>query len=179
MRGGGGGGEKGKARANRGGGAAENSVARNVAQLVETLEMDEALVRNAVGFWVGRSVLRETYPDTFAVMERLGVDGADADEVAAAAKEATEAQALASASASAVVSQTDLLMQNKELYRQFVLGMLTNQGNMPVQRILMMLKMAVPGGFAYGVEELKGLLGELVQEGKLGAVGDVYGVRKG
>ena len=175
--GGGGGGEKGKARANRGGGAAESSVARNVAQLVEMLEMDEALVRNAVGFWVGRSVLRETHPDTFAVMERLGADGADADEVAAAAKEAAEA--LASASASAVVSQTDLLMQNKELYRQFVLGMLTNQGNMPVQRILMMLKMAVPGGFAYGVEELKGLLGELVQEGKLGAVGDVYGVRKG
>lgn len=162
-----------------GGGAAESSVARNVAQLVEMLEMDEALVRNAVGFWVGRSVLRETHPDTFVVMERLGADGADADEVAAAAKEAAEAQALASASASAVVSQTDLLMQNKELYRQFVLGMLTNQGNMPVQRILMMLKMAVPGGFAYGVEELKGLLGELVQEGKLGAVGDVYGVRKG
>lgn len=179
--GGGGGGEKGKARANRGGGVAESSVARNVAQLVETLEMDEALVRNAVGFWVGQSVLRETHPDTFAVMERLGGDGMDADEVAAAAKEAAEAQALASAaaSASAVVSQTDLLMQNKELYRQFVLGMLTNQGNMPVQRILMMLKMAVPGGFAYGVEELKGLLGELVQEGKLGAVGDVYGVRKG
>ena len=150
-----------------------------MAQLVETLEMDEALVRNAVGFWVGRSVLRETHPDTFAVMERLGADGADADEVAAAAKEAAEAQALASASASAVVSQTDLLMQNKELYRQFVLGMLTNQGNMPVQRILMMLKMAVPGGFAYGVEELKGLLGVLVQVGKLGAVGDVYGVRKG
>jgi len=56
--------------------------------------------------------------------------------------------------------------------------MLTNQGNMPPARVLMMLKMVVPGGFPYGVEEVKTLLEELVEEGKVGGVGQVYGIRK-
>lgn len=159
---------KGKARKGQ-------SITRNVDELVEKLQMDEALVRQALGFWIGKSVLRETHPDTYTVIERLSTSTDDA-AAAAAAKETAEVQA--QAQASAVVSQTDLLMQNKELYRNFVVGMLTNQGNMPTARILMMLKMAVPGGFPYGADELKLVLGELVAEGKLGASGDVYGVRK-
>ncbi|OCK84903.1 hypothetical protein K432DRAFT_400755 [Lepidopterella palustris CBS 459.81] len=156
--------------------ASGEGITRNVAQLVLMLEMDELLVRNALGFWVGQSVLKETGTDTFTVLESLALETAAS---AAAAQDAAEVMQAESVQASAVVSQSDLLMQNKELYRQFILGMLTNQGNMPTQRILMMLKMAVPGGFAGGVDELRGLLGELVGEGRLGVVGEVYGVRKG
>ena len=42
---------------------------------------------------------------------------------------------------------------------------------MPLARIVMMLKFAVPGGFPYGNEELKEFLGRRVKEGKLEMVG--------
>ena len=38
---------------------------------------------------------------------------------------------------------------------------------MTLQRIVVMLKFAVPGGFPYGNEELKEFLGGMVREGKV------------
>lgn len=151
-------------------------VRRSVAQLEAGLEMDEELVRDALGFWVGRGVLRETAPgdDVFEVLERLPASG-NAD---AAASAAAQAQAARPAAVQAIKSQQDVLDENTALYRQFILGMLTNQGAMPAPRILMMLKMAVPGGFGGGVEALRGLLGGMAEEGILQGGGDVWGVKK-
>jgi anaphase-promoting complex subunit 2 len=57
--------------------------------------------------------------------------------------------------------------------------MLTAQGNMPVSRILMMMRMMVAGGFPFGEEEVKSLLAGLEGEGKVvGYGGDVWGVKK-
>ena len=52
--------------------------------------------------------------------------------------------------------------------------MLTNQGAMPLPRIVMMLKFAVPGGFPFSNEELKEYLGRKVQEGEVELAGGVY-----
>ncbi|KAF2803702.1 uncharacterized protein BDZ99DRAFT_452733 [Mytilinidion resinicola] len=166
---------------------AEEGVARAVPQLVELLEMDEGLVRNALVFWVGMGVLQEVRPDVYAILETLpkpsaaditATDTAGNPTTSTAVVAAAAAAAAAELQPSGVVSTTEQLAQNKPLYRQFVMGMLTNQGNMPPVRVLMMLKMVVPGGFPYGVEEVRALLEELVEEGKVGGVGDVFGVRK-
>ena len=155
-------------------------IRRSVQELVDALEMDESLVRTSVAFWVGKMILRQIDTDVFQVMERLegtqiersGIGSSDA----AAAAEASAVAATA-ASSSAVKSQEDLLLENMTLYSQFVIGMLTNQGSMPPAKIVMMLKMFVPGGFPYGSDEIKALLQRLADEGKLVNSGGIYSVK--
>ncbi len=154
-------------------------ISRNIEQLEEMLEMDESLVRQAIAFWVGKSVLREISPSTYAVIERLPskTSQAQADEDAAAAAE--EIANVQAAETTAVKSQTDLLNEKKDIYTLFIIGMLTNQGNMPVARIAMMMRMMIPGGFPFGVDGVKGLLGEMETDGKVvGLGGDVWGIKK-
>ncbi|KAJ4365780.1 hypothetical protein N0V83_008401 [Neocucurbitaria cava] len=154
-------------------------ISRNVQQLEEMLEMDEGLVRQALAFWVGKSVLREVSHDTYAVIEKLPSKStlANADHEAAAAAE--ELAAVQAAETTAVKSQSDLLNEKKDIYTAFIVGMLTNQGNMHIQRIVAMMRMMVQGGFPFSVDEIKGLLGEMEAGGKVvGLGGDVWGVRK-
>lgn len=152
------------------------SITRNVEQLEEILGMDESLVRQALAFWVGKSVLRLTSPDTYTVIERLSSATAADDNAAAAASELAEVQA---AQTTTVKSQADLLNERKDVYMSFIIGMLTNQGNLGVQRILIMMRMMVQGGFPFGAEEVRGLLGEMESAEKVvGLGGDVWGIRK-
>ncbi|RAL16230.1 anaphase promoting complex subunit 2 [Aspergillus homomorphus CBS 101889] len=89
------------------------------------------------------------HPSTSPVFEDAAEAAAAA--AAAAAKESAEAAA----------------MEKMNLYWQFIVGMLTNQGAMPLQRIVMMLKIAVPGGFPFSNEELREFLAGMVAKGKL------------
>ncbi|KAF2144767.1 uncharacterized protein K452DRAFT_349773 [Aplosporella prunicola CBS 121167] len=151
-------------------------VSKTVEQLEEQLEMDETLLRAALRFWVGQLVLLETSPDTYTTLETL--DQASTSSSGAAAS-AAEAAAEAADTVSAVKSQHDVLLQNLQVYRQFVLGMLTNQGRMDAGRVTMMLKMALPGGFPFGGEEVAVLLWGMVEEGVLVEVGGGgFAVRK-
>ncbi|XPS91375.1 hypothetical protein M3J09_000793 [Ascochyta lentis] len=155
-------------------------ISRNVTQLEEMLDMDESLVRQAAAFWVGKSVLRETGPDTYAIIETLPTSDSKtkADEDAAAAA-AEQAAVEAAQQPTAVRSQEDLLNEKKDVYAAFIMGMLTAQGNMPVKRILMMMRMMVVGGFPFGEDEVGTLLQELEGEGKVvGFGGDTWGVKK-
>ena len=71
------------------------------------------------------------------------------------------------AASSAVKSEEDMLQEKMEVYWNFVKAMLTNQGAMGLEKIVMMLKMVVPGGFPFGVDELKAFLAGRVEEGRL------------
>ena len=161
-------------------------IRRSVQYLIDTLQMDESLVRTSLAFWVGKMVLKEVDTNVFQVMERLeysqsergGVASSDAAAATAAAAAEASAVAATAASASAVKSQEDVLLENMALYSQFVLGMLTNQGSMPLAKIVMTLKMVMGGGFPYGPDEIKVLLQRLVDEEKLVNSGDVYGIAK-
>ncbi|PVI06979.1 hypothetical protein DM02DRAFT_609353 [Periconia macrospinosa] len=152
-------------------------ISRTITQLEEMLEMDESLVKQAIAFWIGKSVLRETSDSTYIVVEnRSSTDNPVDSDAAAAAKELAEVQA---AQTSTVKSQADLLSEKKDVYMSFIVGMLTNQGNMGVARILMMMRMMVQGGFPFAEEEVKALLVEL--EGKekvVGLGGDVWSIKK-
>jgi anaphase-promoting complex subunit 2 len=152
-----------------------------VSQLEEMLEMDESLVHQALSFWVGKSVLRFHVPSTYSIIESLpkptSKTGAHDADAAAAAEELATIQA--NATNNTVKSQSEMLEEKKDVYTAFILGMLTNQGNMNVGRIAMMMRMMVQGGFPFGPEEVKKLLGELEVDGKVVSMGgDVWSVRK-
>ncbi|KIW00390.1 uncharacterized protein PV09_08099 [Verruconis gallopava] len=153
-------------------GEGDTAPVKSVQQLEDELEMDEALVRNALTFWRGKQVLKETAPDTYTVIENLSA--VDHQSTGAPVSMPVEDDA----AVSAVKSQQDLLSENAELYRTFIVGMLTNQGNLPLMRIFMMLKVVVPGGFPFGMEEVRTLLKGLVEEGRLVGQGDVYGMKR-
>lgn len=152
-------------------------VMRTMEQLEEMLEMNEDLIRNGLNFWVAERVLapHSSIADAFTVLERLPSSTSSSSAADAAAEAAKAEQKVRPG----IVSSESLLDKNKELYEQFVVGMLTNQGNMPKMRILMMLKMAVPGGFPGGGEELGELLEELKAKGSVTTGGgDVWGIKK-
>lgn len=145
---------------------------KTVDQLTEELGMDEALVRNALTFWVGKLVLKEVTRDTFHVLEVL--EESEIGDHTAQAAVAAAAEAATSAAAPSVRSASDVALEKMQVYWQFIQGMLTNQGAMPLQRIIMMLKFAVPGGFPFSNEELKEFLGRMVAEGRLDLAGGNY-----
>ncbi|KAF2000423.1 hypothetical protein P154DRAFT_492082 [Amniculicola lignicola CBS 123094] len=168
-------GEEWAAGKGKGKGKSNQAVTRNVQQLEEMLEMDEQLIRQALSFWVGKSVLREVSTDTYSVIENKSSAPSDS-AAAAAAEELAEVQAQEQG---AVRSQADVLLEKKDIYQSFIMGMLTAQGNIPVMRILMMMRMLVVGGFPFGEEEVKMLLEEMETEGKvIGMGGDVWGIKK-
>lgn len=143
---------------------------KTVQQLTDALSMDESLVRNALTFWVGKLVLAESAPSTYSVLETLSASALNPSgstaQAAVAAAAAADATAAGGASA-AVRAEADVAMEKMEVFWQFIVGMLTNQGPMPLQRIVMMLTFAVPGGFPCGMEELKEFLARMVGQGKV------------
>ena len=64
------------------------------------------------------------------------------------------------------------------LYSPYITGMLTNGGPMPLPQILMMLRVAVPGGFPYPDAELKDYMEDEVREGRLDVKGGVFRLGK-
>ena len=154
---------------------APTSAVKSVEELVQELTMSETLVRNALTFWVGKFVLEEVSPDTYRVLETLldsdvGRDGTTQAAIAAAAEAVTSAAAPA-------IRTEEVAQERMEVYWQYVTGMLTNQGPMPLQSIVMMLKMLVEGGFPFKNEELKEFLERRAQEGKLEVVGGNYKIK--
>ena len=150
-------------------------VTKNVEELKEILTMSESLVRNAVTFWVGKLVLEEVAPDTYRVLETLSDSEIGRDGNAQAAI-AAAAEAVTSAAAPAVRTE-EVAQERMEVYWQYVTGMLTNQGPMPLQTIVMMLKMLVEGGYPFKNEELKEFLERRVREGVLDFVGGNYKIK--
>jgi anaphase-promoting complex subunit 2 len=147
----------------------DSPATKTIPELASELEMTIPLVRSACLFWVSKRILSEVQRDTFQVQEVLAdeeqhdseSDSEDEDTANAAA--AAEAAAAAAAKESAEAAA----MEKMNVHWQFIVGMLTNQGPMPLARIVMMLKIAVPGGFPFSNEELREFLGGMVSKGKL------------
>ena len=127
----------------------------SVSRVAETISMDESLVSAACAFWISQRILtpHETQASTFTILERLPSNDSPIAQPPPPSP-ATQVQVQ--------MPPSDPLKDNAPIYSQFIIGMLTNQGAMTSARILAMLKMAVPGGFPFGEEELvEGVLGPL------------------
>ena len=160
-------------------------VSKTAAQLIEELEMDEDLVENCLLFWVGKLVLIKS-GSNYSVLERLPSSVLQDTSIGEASKSSSIAAAAAVASAtaaaapvSALRSEEDIAEENMQVYWQFIVGMLTNQGAMPLPRIVMMLKFAMAGGFPYSNEELRVFLDKRVDAGKLELAAGNYKLVKG
>ena len=153
-------------------------VIRTYDDLLSTLEMTDSLLHNALTFWIGKLVLKQTStsPLTYTVIETLSNEDA-AQEGTTSAAIAAAAESATAASAAAVLSEHEIAQEKMEVYWQYVVGMLTNGGAMPLQQIVMMLKLTVPGGFPFGNEELKEYLEQEVREGKLDFGGGNYKIK--
>ena len=151
------------------------SVTLSLPHLMSTLEMSESLVRNALTFWIGKLVLKQTAadPPAFTVLETLS-DEAAAQEGTTSAAIAAAAETVTAAAAPAMLSEREIVREKMEVYKQYVVGMLTNGGAMGLAQIVMMLKMTVPGGFPLGNEELKEFLEDEVRAGRLDFAGGTY-----
>ncbi len=155
-------------------------ITKSLPQLVSTLQMTESLVLNGLTFWIGKLVLKAlpTYPTNYTVLETLSAEpaaqaGTTSAAIAAAAETAT------AAAAPAVLSEHEVANEKMTVFAQYVVGMLTNGGPMPLQQVVMMLKLTVPGGFPFGNEELKEFLDGEVRGGRLGFEGGRYLMLKG
>ena len=152
-------------------------VTKTIEELVEGLDMDEPLVMNALTYWVSKLVLREVSPSTYTVIEDLSDTQANSAATNEAAMVAAAADAVSSTNAT-IRSEEEVVMEKMSVFWQFIMGMLTNQGAMPLTQIIMMLNIAVPGGFPFAGDELKDFLGKMVTEGKLELVGGKYKIVK-
>ena len=153
-------------------------ITRTFDELVESLQIADSLLHNALTFWIGKLVLKQTTasPPTYTVLETLNDEdaahpGTTSAAIAAAAETAT------AAAAPAVLSEHEVAQEKMEVYWQYVVGMLTNGGPMPLQQIVMMLKLTVPGGFPFGNEELKDYMEGEVRGGKLDFAAGVYRIK--
>ena len=153
-------------------------VTRTFASLLENLEITDSLLQNALTFWIGKLVLKQTSTDplSYTVLETLSDEDAAHPGTLSAAN-AAAAETATAAAAPAVLSEHEVAQEKMEVYSQYVVGMLTNGGAMPLQQIVMMLKLTVPGGFPFGNEELKSYLDEEVRNGRLDFGGGVYRIR--
>lgn len=154
---------------------AGKAIERTVEQLVETLDMEEALVRSALTFWVSKLVLHAPAPDTYTVIEDLSNFDAERDsaEVAAAAA-ATE-----NAEDPALLANEQGSSEELKRYWPLIQGMLTNtMSQMPLGQIGMMLRMVVEGGFPFGDDELGEFLNGEVENGVLEMVAGKYKLKK-
>lgn len=156
----------------------EADIEKTVEGLVQELEMDEALVRSALKFWVKKGILHEVSPNRFAVRENL-------DEKDLARSNAQTASSSIpgghdeSADDTGMAANDRIEEERMAMYWQFIQGMLTNRSpSLPLQQIAMMLKMLVMDGFPYSNEELQEFLGRKVAEGSLELVGGKYRLKK-
>jgi anaphase-promoting complex subunit 2 len=118
--------------------------------------------------------LHEISPSTFAVLETLNQED----------RARSNAQAAASSSAanndhgedeSKQIKKDGIQGEKEGMYWQFIQGMLKNASSqMPLQQIVMMLKMLIVEGFPYSNEELREFLARKVAEEELELVGGKY-----
>jgi anaphase-promoting complex subunit 2 len=158
----------------------ENNVQKTVDELVTELEMDEALIRNALKFWVSKLVLQEVRPDTFSVLETLNQEDRERSNAqAAAAASNTTSNKDESNEDTGLAASEGIEKERMSMYWQFIQGMLKNSSSqMPLQDIAMMLKMLIVDGFPYSNEELQAFLGTKVADGSLEVTGGKYRLKK-
>lgn len=144
---------------------------RRVDQVAEALDMDVQLARQACAFWAEQKVLAAE-PDadgreTYSVLERLPASAA-LPSTPKGVPTLTGTTNEPFAATPPVKKPEDALSENRELYSRVVEGMLTNQGAMPTVRIHGMMKMVLPGGFPFSVEDMRErLLLDLEKRGRI------------
>ncbi|ORY77821.1 hypothetical protein BCR37DRAFT_350724, partial [Protomyces lactucae-debilis] len=129
---------------------------RTVEQLMESLDLIESELRRALVFWTKQGILRELRPGVFSVVESVS--------------QATEEVVVEDIALDAVEVPAD---DDMDMYWQFIVGMLTNVGALPLERIQSMLGMFAPS-YDRPAEELGTFLAKKMREGAVQLKGGQY-----
>jgi anaphase-promoting complex subunit 2 len=136
-------------------------------------------VKRCALFWVLHGILKEIAPDTFYVLEHAEADSPNQCtsfpfELTSAATASAIVAAPSNVQSTAEQAESEMQIYWYAKYytvdsRTFIVGMLTNLGVLPVERIQSMLSMFVPAPNAYNrtEEELREFLAEEVRRGRL------------
>ncbi|KAJ8900799.1 hypothetical protein NDN08_000099 [Rhodosorus marinus] len=138
-----------------------------VDDLAEELKLSKEDVEKNARRWLQRGLLKEVDEDSLQLVEDFSSDAALAEGLEGA---------------TAADDKEDLAVNNTrdemKVYETFLLGMLTNLGSLPVERIHNMLKMFCQNPpFDKTKEQLVSLLDELVVEEKIQVNGREYSLR--
>jgi anaphase-promoting complex subunit 2 len=162
-----------------------------VNELCQSTGISAISVRRAILFWVLHGVLKEIAPDTFYVLERAEAASPNQGMTfslsligsAIAASAMVSAPSDVQSTAEQAESEMQIYWYNSLLCdahsRTFIVGMLTNLGVLPVERIHSMLMMFVPPPNPYNrtEEELRSFLADEVKKGKLEFVKEAGGYK--
>ncbi|GAA5882042.1 hypothetical protein JCM16303_005574 [Sporobolomyces ruberrimus] len=117
---------------------------------------DLATVRNALFFWNNLGVVMSLPEDQWKLVEEQGKEGGnEAEQVAHVVEEEKEA----------VQSIEEQGVAQMRVFWQYIQGMLTNLGTLPIARIHSTLNMLAPGYKGKTTDELKALLETVEAEG--------------
>ncbi|KAJ2861429.1 Anaphase-promoting complex subunit 2 [Coemansia aciculifera] len=159
-----------------------------LAELAQKMECSEEFVLSRVRFWQTRGVVRETDANAFEVVEAEGSSGNDV-----ASRASRPAAGLGNAVASGAGSDqgedyddddegdasggaagaSNARTEALRVHFNFVEGILRNFGPLPLDRILSMLGMFMPGENTTA-EELRSFLALMAREDKLEMAGGLY-----
>jgi anaphase-promoting complex subunit 2 len=130
--------------------------------------MTQSLLGKRLAFWVSHGVLHECAKDTFTVVEEIQYDPAYVEHRYDDLEGETNEQVV-----------EDQRQEKLQVCWSFIVGMLTNLGSLPLERIHSMLKMvAVQGpsasGADYSIQELKSFLDIKIKQGELTLSDSLY-----
>ncbi|KAJ2803338.1 Anaphase-promoting complex subunit 2 [Coemansia guatemalensis] len=154
-------------------------------ELTLALECSEDFVLPRVRFWLARGVLREISQGVFEIAETLATSNA-ASGSAAGNTSASHTRHNGTAAHSddeyggeeeedqeSTAATADARSEALRVHFNYIVGMLTNFGPLPLDRILGMLGMFLPGENTTA-EDLRNFLAMMVREDRLDLVGGMY-----
>ncbi|KAJ2708472.1 hypothetical protein H4R19_004730, partial [Coemansia spiralis] len=145
------------------------------AEVAQALECSEEFVLPRLRFWQTRGVLREAGPGVFETVEREAADsGRDTSDAPGESGLGGDEDAddLGSAAGGGPGARTEAL----RVHLNFIVGMLTNIGPLPLDRIHSMLGMFLPGE-SITAEELRDFLAQMVREDQIDLAGGMYSLK--
>lgn len=147
-------------------------VSLTLAELVKQTNLDESQLLNAIQFWIDIGVLG-TDGEKYRVLETI-------DEVEEQRKVPNQVVASLDAPQSMSSKQSKDIMDEMNVYWSYIVGMLTNLGALPLEKIHSFLVMFVPSDDPYvkTKQELETYLLAMIDEGKLQIEDDKFGLPK-
>ena len=148
----------------------------SLSELAARAKLSTEVVQKRIVFWLRQGVLRQSDEASSSGAEPVySVIESDNEASLGADAQGNEDDVPAQLQSSGEKKESDLLV-----HWSFIVGMLTNLGSLPIERIHMMLGMFVQGptSFDADMEELQSFLNDMVEKEKLDFRNGMYSLRK-
>ncbi|XP_046390821.1 anaphase-promoting complex subunit 2 [Ischnura elegans] len=137
-----------------------------IEELNQVMRVPSTMLRRKIAFWQSQGVLKEVSTDTFVVVEECP----NRSKASTSAVISSEMMCEDEEAESAMASAHDQREEELQVFWSYIVGMLTNLGSLPLERIHQMLKMFAsqgPTSVECSLQELRHFLDRKVREHKL------------